>query len=229
MLAVATTTVAIIIGSVVHVDAFSFERQQRVGRQRLSVNMMSDNNNDPLLLSRRNLLLKTSSAFITATAATVFTSATTPVAHAADSTPSASTDSKLTNLSNEELASKITSDIVEKQFLVTGNLSRELYDEGATFTDEIDTYTLEQWMKGTSKLFVPTKSHIDYDSLKVSNEQVTFLFTENLCFNIPLLLPTVYLSGKVILERGPNGLITSYKEQWDQDVPTVLKSAKLFS
>ena len=37
--------------------------------------------------------------------------------------------------------------------------------------------------------------------------------------NIPLLQPKVYLSGKVILERDPKtGLITSYREKWDQDV-----------
>ena len=45
-------------------------------------------------------------------------------------------------------------------------------------------------------------------------------------FNIPFK-PVVALSGKVVLERDLNtGLIVSYREFWDQDVTTVLKSAK---
>jgi hypothetical protein len=142
------------------------------------------------------------------------------------------TQDKLVNLPNEQLAARIASDIQDKQFLVTGQLSRELYDESATFTDEIDTYQLEQWTRGTQKLFVGNKSHVDLEpnSLQVSNSEVTFRFQETLCFNVPLLYPTVYLSGKVILQRDPStGLITSYQEKWDQDVNTVLKSAKLFS
>jgi hypothetical protein len=142
------------------------------------------------------------------------------------------TQDKLVNLPNEQLAARIASDIQDKQFLVTGQLSRELYDESATFTDEIDTYQLEQWMRGTQKLFVGNKSHVDLEpnSLQVSNSEVTFRFQETLCFNVPLLYPAVYLSGKVILQRDPStGLITSYQEKWDQDVNTVLKSAKLFS
>ena len=48
-------------------------------------------------------------------------------------------------------------------------------------------------------------------------------------FNIPLLKPVVFVSGKVVLERDlDNGLIVSYREFWDQDVITVLKSAKFF-
>jgi hypothetical protein len=135
------------------------------------------------------------------------------------------------NLSNDDLATRIASDVQEKQFLVTGNLSRELYDESATFTDEIDTYTLTEWTKGTAKLFVGNKSHVDLEpnTLQVSSNQVTFRFSETLCFNIPVLYPVVYLSGKVILQRDPTtGLITSYQEQWDQDVSTVLSSVKLF-
>lgn len=150
-------------------------------------------------------------------------------------------NNKSLNLSNADLAAQLTKDVVNNQFLVTGRLSRNLYDESATFTDEIDTYGLDQWMQGTSRLFVANKSHVELavlegdnnnksSSIQVSATEATFRFVETLCFNIPVLYPAVYLSGKVILKRDPStGLITSYQEQWDQDVTTVLKSAKWFS
>jgi hypothetical protein len=140
----------------------------------------------------------------------------------------ANTGNKLANLSNEELAKIIMEDVTTKQFLASGDLTREIYDESAKFTDEIDTYTLEKWMKGTKKLFDASKSEVTLvpDSLKVTDDEASFLFSEYLCFNIPFK-PVVYLSGKLILKRDQEtGLITSYQEVWDQDVNTVLKSAK---
>ena len=145
-------------------------------------------------------------------------------------TPNGKTN-KLTNIPDDELAEKIRGDVVDRQFLVTANLSRELYDESSTFTDEIDTYELEKWIKGTQRLFVASKSHVDLEpgSLTVDKSEVVFRFSEYLCFNIPLLQPVVDLTGKVVLKRDPEtGLITSYQEFWDQDVASVLKTAKFF-
>lgn len=147
---------------------------------------------------------------------------------ASASTPT-DTSNKLLNLSNDELAKIITRDVTEKQFLASADLTREIYDESAMFTDEIDTYTLEKWIKGTKQLFVASKSEVTLvpDSLKVTDEEASFLFSEYLCFNIPFK-PVVYLSGKLILKRDKEtGLITSYQEIWDQDINTVLKSAKI--
>jgi hypothetical protein len=112
--------------------------------------------------------------------------------------------------------------------LASADLTRQIYDESAKFTDEIDTYTLDKWIKGTKQLFVASKSEVTLtpDSLKVTDDEASFLFSEYLCFNIPFK-PVVYLSGKLILKRDQEtGLITSYQEVWDQDVNTVLKSAK---
>lgn len=59
-----------------------------------------------------------------------------------------------------------------------------------------------------------------------TDKTVEFNFEEDLMFNIPFN-PVVFVSGKVILERDlDSGLITSYREFWDQDVSTVLKSAR---
>ena len=45
---------------------------------------------------------------------------------------------KKLNLSDEELKSIIQSDL-QKDFLVSADITRDIYDEAATFTDEIDT------------------------------------------------------------------------------------------
>lgn len=134
---------------------------------------------------------------------------------------------KLVNLPDEKLKAIIKKDILEKQFLATGQLTREIYDESAKFTDEIDTYELDKWIKGTQKLFRGDKSSVRLvGDINVSKNQIDFLFDEDLMFNIPFQ-PTVSLTGKVVLTRDTStGLITSYQEFWDQDVVTVLKSAK---
>ncbi len=46
----------------------------------------------------------------------------------------------------DKLAAIVTKDLEEGQFLVTGALTRSIYDESCTFKDEIDTYTLDKWM-----------------------------------------------------------------------------------
>ena len=60
--------------------------------------------------------------------------------------PAAATDAaispKLKNLPPAELAKLVRADIEQKQFLVSGQLTREIYDESATFTDAIDTCAL---------------------------------------------------------------------------------------
>jgi hypothetical protein len=130
---------------------------------------------------------------------------------------------KRRGLTPKELAAIVTSDIEENQFLVTGRLTRDVYDESATFTDAIDTYTLPKWIKGTGALFVGDRSHVDIVGPVESDEkQVKFRFSETLVFNLPLIKPTVPLTGTLILTRGKDGLITKYEELWDTDVLTTL-------
>ena len=128
------------------------------------------------------------------------------------------------------MLSIVRDDIVQRQFLVTGNITRSIYDPAATFTDEIDTYEMDQWMIGTQRLFVGDRSQVRLVNDKVtltSPTTIEFLFDEDLMFNLPIFKPVVSLTGKVVLTRDPEtGLVTSYREYWDQDVLTVLKSAK---
>ena len=139
----------------------------------------------------------------------------------------ASSSDKQLNLSNEELRKIIYSDMVDNAFLVSADITRSVYDESAVFTDEIDEYTMDKWIKGTKSLFISSGSRVSLvGDIDVSSKEVTFLFDEELMFNIPFK-PLCSLTGKVVLTRDENtGLITSYREYWDQSVNEVLKSAK---
>jgi hypothetical protein len=131
------------------------------------------------------------------------------------------------NLSNDDLKQIILSDIVDKSFLVSADITRSVYDESATFTDEIDVYTMDKWIKGTKSLFIASGSRVSLvGDVDVSPSEVSFRFDEDLMFNIPFK-PVCALTGKVVLTRDEKtGLITSYREYWDQSVNEVLKSAK---
>lgn len=160
-------------------------------------------------------------SFLSATAATASATATLLPMRAY-----ASTEKQL-NLSNDDLKKIILSDIVDKSFLVSADITRSVYDESATFTDEIDVYTMDKWIKGTKSLFIPSGSRVSLvGDVDVSSTEVSFRFDEDLMFNIPFK-PVCALTGKVVLTRdAKTGLITSYREYWDQSVNEVLKTAK---
>lgn len=199
-----------------------------LGLQTTNTNTDSSSSKKILSLQSRNEFIAKSTA---ATIGGVFTGFgvlnSDPVFAATAKSNTVIEDKKL-KLSNDELKKIITNDINERQFLVTGEITRSVYDESATFTDEIDTYTIDKWIKGTKALFGNNKNSElrlvgDVD---VTNEKVQFRFDEDLQFNIPLK-PTVRLTGKLVLDRNAEtGLITTYREYWDQDVLTVLKTAK---
>ena len=153
-------------------------------------------------------------------------SSVTSIALVGTAAPLSSLAADTLGLSDKELQDIVRSDLVDRQFLVTANLTPSIYRPTATFTDEIDTYSMPQWIKGTQKLFVGAKSQVRLvGDVAVTPQAVEFRFDEDLCFNIPFQ-PIVALSGKVVLERDEAGYITSYREFWDQDVATVLKTAK---
>ena len=86
---------------------------------------------------------------------------------------------------------------------------------------------MEKWITGTKKLFVAEGSRVNLvGDVSVTPEKVEFRFDEDLMFRIPFR-PVVSLTGRVVLKRDTNtGLITDYREYWDQGVSAVLKTAK---
>ena len=93
---------------------------------------------------------------------------------------------KAKNLPPKELAKRVEKDLVENQFLATANFDRTLYDEACTFQDEIDTYELDKFIKGTSKLFVADRSHVDLTSPVTFQRKREFKFKEDPLLQHPL-------------------------------------------
>lgn len=175
------------------------------------------------------LRFRTSVAAATAPRRQVFGAALAGLAGGGAARAAVALEPKSGKLGAAELAKIVTADVVDRQFLATADFTRSLYDESATFTDEIDTYTLDKWIQGTGLLFKNDYSKMELASpISITKDEASFAFKEQLMFNIPILKPKVPLTGKLVLTRGGNGLFTSYKESWDQGVAQVLLSAKLF-
>jgi hypothetical protein len=145
---------------------------------------------------------------------------------AAPHSASAEVGEKLRNLSPDKIGAIVKADLVERQFLATAAFTREIYDEAALFTDEIDTYTLPKFIKGTSALFVADKSKVFLvGDVEATEAKVAFRFDEDLCFNIPFQ-PVVTVTGRCELTRDPaSGLITQYREYWDKTPGEVVLTA----
>jgi hypothetical protein len=99
------------------------------------------------------------------------------------------------------------------------------------FRDEIDSYPIDDYVRGTKLLFKPEKSHVDLAgpvSVSEDGSEVSFRFSEELAFNlqVPFLpSPVLSLSGSVSLHRSEgDGLIDYSRETWDKPVVEVLKT-----
>lgn len=135
---------------------------------------------------------------------------------------------KQRNLPPEQIAAIIEKDVSERAFMVSADLTRSVYDEKCTFTDEIDTYEIDKFIKGTKALFMgPPYSKLSLTSpVTATDTDLKFTFSEDLVFNIPFK-PVMSLTGRMEMKRGPDGLITSYREFWDGGVPKVLSTVRL--
>ena len=164
------------------------KRQSEKGDSQDVVNPKQDNEEEQSSSSLQN----SRRSFLSATAAA---SSLLPLRSSADT--SAVQSDKQLNLSNEELKKIVLSDIVDKSFLVSADITRSIYDESATFTDEIDVYTMDKWVKGTKALFIASGSRVSLvGDVDVSASEVSFRFDEDLMFNIPFK-PVCSLTGKV--------------------------------
>ena len=165
-------------------------------------------------------------AVTSALAATVAAPLLDPLLQPAAALAAAAIGEKLRNLSPEKIGEIVKADLVERQFLATAKFTREIYDESALFTDEIDTYTLPAFIKGTSALFVADRSVVKLvGDVEASTTKVVFRFDEDLCFNIPFK-PVVTVTGRCELTRDlQSGLITQYREYWDKSPTEVVLTA----
>lgn len=128
----------------------------------------------------------------------------------------------MTTTEEDTFRRRLLADLLDKRFMVTGDLTKELYTESATFQDEIDTYKLDAFVDGTGKLFDPDLSEFRLvGDVAFKDNRVLYRFDELLSFRLPLK-PRAHISGSVELTRSPDGRIERYRERWDQSVPSTL-------
>jgi hypothetical protein len=138
----------------------------------------------------------------------------------------ASAGEKQLSLSPQAFAQIVADDITVRQALVTADFTRSIYSEACTFTDEVDTYKIDQYVSGTKALFNAQRSHVDLvGSVSASSDMASFNFNEKLTFNLPLN-PYVLLTGRVELRRGPDGLVETSREFWDEKPLAVISTVK---
>jgi len=149
-----------------------------------------------------------------------------PRAHAVSA--SEKTKPKQKGLTPAELRAIVEEDLSKRQFLVTGLFTRSVYDESCLFQDEIDTYKIDDFIEGIPKLFNGERSHVDLvGDIQADDKMVSFRFSEILAFNVPLVWPKVEVTGRVELTRGPEGLITKYREFWDKSPSGVVQTLRI--
>ena len=77
-----------------------------------------------------------------------------------------------------------------RQMIPCAWLLQDIYDESCTFTDEIDTYQKDKFIKGTKALFVGSESQVelvgDVDVLE-DGKKLQFRFQETLAFQAQCL------------------------------------------
>eukprot|EP01041_Mallomonas_annulata_P002470 gene2470-4794_t len=133
-------------------------------------------------------------------------------------------DSKMRNLSPITIANIVTDDILKRQALATADFTRDIYDESCTFQDEINTYEIDEYVKGTKALFNGPRSIVTLTAPAVSDtDLVEIKFSETLAFNIPFY-PKMDITGKVQYTLGKDGLITKSREIWDKSVVDVIRT-----
>jgi hypothetical protein len=138
---------------------------------------------------------------------------------------------KQRNLPDQEILKIIEEDLSKRQALNTADFTRSIYSEDCLFQDEISTYPLPEYIRGTKALFSPLESHTDligsvFIETDASNHRfVSASFKEKLAFNLPLIQPKVTLSGRLKLSLNNENLIVYSREYWNENVWKVLSTA----
>ena len=137
---------------------------------------------------------------------------------------------KKRRVSVDELVEIIKADIVERQYLVNGNVTSDVYTDDCYFTDARDDFGpgLAKWQRGTSLLFVASKSFVELTGDVVYRpESRTIEITgwrQQDYFRLPGTPHTPVFTGSVKLTLHPEyNLVVRHDEQWDADPNVITK------
>ncbi|XRB25327.1 SnoaL-like domain-containing protein [Pseudoscourfieldia marina] len=133
-------------------------------------------------------------------------------------------------VSTDELVSIIRADLVERQYLVNGNVSSNVYLDDCYFTDARDDFGpgLKKWQRGTSLLFVANKSFAELTGDVVFDPKTRTIeitkWRQQDYFRLPGTPHSPVFTGSVTLTLHPTfNLIARHDEKWDMDPDTITK------
>lgn len=135
-----------------------------------------------------------------------------------------------------ELVEIIKEDFLKRKYLVTGNLTKEVYSDHCHFADQRDDFGdigLERWAGAVNFLFVGDASKLALTGDVVLDETArTITFTgwrQVDVFRLPGLPHTPVFTGHTVLTLDPKeNLVVEHIESWDQNPDEVSGKIKFF-
>lgn len=135
-----------------------------------------------------------------------------------------------------ELVQIVSEDFTQRKYLVTGNLTKEIYSDHCHFADERDDFGdigLDRWSAAVNFLFIGEKSKlaltgpVEFDEAK---RTITFTGWRQVdVFRLPGAPHTPVFTGHTVLTLDPeDNIIIDHKESWDQAPDEVTRGIKFF-
>lgn len=135
----------------------------------------------------------------------------------------------------QEVLEIVKQDFVDRKYLITGDLTKEVYADDAHFADSNNDFGngLDSWVRGVKLLFVSDRCKLaltDDVVLDESARTITFKHWRQVdVFRIPGAPHTPVFNGRTVLTLDPvENIIVDHTEVWDQQPSEILKSLKFF-
>ena len=136
----------------------------------------------------------------------------------------------------DELVQIVKADFTDRKYLVTGQLTKEVYSDHCHFADERDDFGdigLDRWAGAVNFLFIGEKSKlaltgpVEYDEAK---RTITFTGWRQVdVFRLPGSPHTPVFTGHTVLTLDPvDNIIIDHKESWDSAPDEVSSKIKFF-
>ncbi|GAQ92069.1 hypothetical protein KFL_009160050 [Klebsormidium nitens] len=127
----------------------------------------------------------------------------------------AATDEKRTNLSIEEIKDIIERDMLVGQYFVTGDLTRQIYNDNCRFKDPTnDTTGVDKYLQAVALLFDPKLSTLELKSIRVTSPKTVETTWDLQGYLKFPWKPKVGTSGSTTYTMDDDGLIVLHDEKW---------------
>lgn len=137
-----------------------------------------------------------------------------------------------------ELAKVVEADMVQRSYLITGDLTKAVFADDASFADGNNDFGpgLDSWVAGTKRLFVSDRCKLKLTGEVVYDETartLTVPWRQVDVFRLPGAPHTPVFTGFTTLTLGPSDdeghvLVVDHTETWDQTPSEILRELKFF-